>query len=162
MDRDRAALETQLAIQGFMAGTEGYNSAMDERNRAINDLYLGADIGAGAEMANMYSLESTARDKAINEMLMQRNQPMSELSALMSGSQPTSPQFLPSPQGSIAAPDFMGAQYGSANMQNTANQNAYNQQMGQYNANMQGLYGLGGAGLYAAGGTYGGGGWTWG
>lgn len=160
MDRDRAALETQLANQGFMAGTEGYKSAMDERNRAMNDMYLGADIGAGAEMANMYGLESTARDKAINEMLMQRNQPMSELSALMSGSQPTSPQFLSTPQGNISAPDFMDAQYGSANMQNAANQNAFNQRTGMYNANLEGLYGLAGAGAGAAGGTYGGSGWT--
>jgi hypothetical protein len=159
---DRAALETSLANQGFMVGTEGYNTAMDERNRALNDMYLAADLGAGSEMASQYGLEAGARDRAINEMLMQRNQPMSELSALMAGSQPSSPQFLPTPQGSIAAPDFMGAQYGSANMQNQYNQNLYNQQMAQQQAGLQGLYGLGGAGLGAAAGTYGGQGWTWG
>jgi hypothetical protein len=151
MDRDRASLETSLANQGFAVGSAGYNNAMDERNRAMNDMYLGADLGASSEMANMYGLESAARDRSINEMVMQRNQPMSELSAFMSGSQPSSPKFLPTTQGSIQAPDFMGAQYGSAAAQNAAKQNAYNQQMGQSNAAMQGLYGLGSAAIGAGG-----------
>ena len=149
--KDRAALETSLANQGFMTGTEAYNNAMDEFNRMRNDAYLAADLQAGNEMARMYGLETTARDRAINEMLMQRQQPMAELSSLISGSQPTMPGFIQAPQGQVSAPDFMGAAYGSANMQNQAAQQAYGQQMGAYNANLSGLYGLGGAGLGAAG-----------
>jgi len=150
-ERQRASLETSLANQGFTTGTAAYNSEMDEFNRMKNDAYLGADAAAGNEMARMYGLETTARDRAINEMLMQRQQPLSELSTLISGSQPSMPGFISAPQGQVAAPDLMGAEYGSANMLNSANQNAYNQQMGTYNSNLQGLYGLGGAGLQAAG-----------
>lgn len=154
MDKDRAALETQLANQGFVSGTQGYNTAMDERNRAVNDLYLGADVSAGSEMANMYGLQSSQRDKAINEILMQRNQPLSELASFMSGSQPTNPSFVGTPQGSVAAPDFQSAQLYNANAQNTANQNSYNN-------NMQGLYGIAGAAAGNTGYTKAGG-WTWG
>ena len=155
MDRARAQLQTELANQGFVSGTEGYDRAMDEMMRRETDLGLAADVQAGGEMQRTYGLEASARDRAINEMLMQRQQPLSELSAFMTGAQPSGQQFLPTPQGQIASPDLMGAQYASASAQNQASQNAYNQQMGARNANLEGLYGLGGAGLQAAG-------WKWG
>ena len=151
MDRRRSALETSLVNQGFTRGAEGFDTAMDEVSRAENDAYLAADVGAGNEMARMYGLETSGRDRDINEILMQRNQPLSELASFMSGSQPQSPSFVPTPQGQVAAPDFMGAQYASAGAQNAASQNAYNQQMGSYNANLQGLYGLGGSAIGAGG-----------
>jgi hypothetical protein len=150
-DQRRGALETQLANQGFVPGTQAYNTAMDEYNRSYNDALIQADIQSTGIAGQQYGLETTDRDRAINEMLMQRQQPLAELSAFMSGSQPTMPGFIAAPQGQIAAPDLQGMQLAAANAQNSANQNAYNQQMGTYNANMQGLYGLGGAGLKAAG-----------
>jgi len=150
-DIQRQALETSLANQGFQTGTEGWNRAMDESNRAQSDLLMGADAAAGNEMSRMYGLESAARDRAINEAIMERSRPMTELAAFMSGSQPTGPSFVPVPQGQIAAPDIMGAQYASANAQNSAAQNTYNQQMGSDRAITQGLFGLGAAGVGAAG-----------
>jgi len=152
MEQRRASLETSLANQGFNVGTEGYDNAMDEYNRAYNDALVAADIQSTGIAGQQYGFETNARDRDINEILMQRQQPLAELSAFMSGSQPTMPGFISSPQGQIAAPDFMGAQYGSANQQNAFNQNAYNQQMNSYNNNLSGLYGLGGAGVAAAGG----------
>ena len=146
-DRDRQALETSLANQGFVVGSENYNSAMDERNRAETDFSLAAQAAGGNEMSRMYGLEAGARDKRINEMLMQRNVPLTELAALTSGVAPSSPSFVPTPQGQIAAPDFMGAAYGSANQQNIANQQQYAAQTGDYQAGLQGLYGMGAAGL---------------
>lgn len=148
LDARRAALETRLANQGFVSGSEAYNTAMDENNRAYNDALLAADIAAGGEMRNVYALEAAARDKAINEALMQRTQPLSELAALFSGVAPQAPQFLPGPQGQIGAPDIMGATYANY----SGAQNAYNQAAAQQRAETQGLYGLlgqlGGAGLY--------------
>ncbi|MCK5446166.1 MAG: hypothetical protein KAI73_11135 [Rhodospirillaceae bacterium] len=162
MNTARQRLQTELANQGFVAGTEAYDTAMDEQIRRETDLGLAADIAAGGEMERMYGLQTGARDRAINEMLMQRQQPLSELSTLMTGAQPGQQQFLPTAGGTVGPADIMGAQYASAEMQNLANQQAYGQQMNAYNANLQGLYGLAGAGMGAAGGTYGGGGWTWG
>ena len=155
MDRDKAALETALANQGFARGTEGFDDAMDESNRTRTDAYLAADIQAGNEMGRMYGMETDARDRSINEILMQRNQPLAEMATFMSGTQPNAPSFLPSPQSQVAAPDFMGAQFANANMLNAANQNSFNQQSAGYRGNVAGLAGLGGAGLQAAG-------WNWG
>jgi hypothetical protein len=150
-DRDRAALNTSLANQGFVTGSQGFDDAFDEFNRAQNDFRLGADINAGNEAARDFGLQSTARDRAINEILMQRNQPLSELATLSSGSQPTNAQFLNSPQGQIAAPDYQGAAYASANQQNAGNSQAYQGNLSAYNSNLQGLYGLGGSALGAGG-----------
>ena len=154
-DRDRGALETSLANQGFVTGTAAYNDAMGEHTSARNDFYLGADVAGGNEMARTYGLEASARDRAINEALMDRTQPLAELSSFMTGAQPTGPQFLPTPQGQIAPADYMGAAYGSANQ---ANQRAAMQNQANAAA-MQGLAGIGGAGLTFGGLTYGGKGW---
>ena len=154
-DKFRQSRETSLANQGFTVGSQGWDTAMDEINRAENDFALAADVAGGNEMSRMYGLEAGARDKRINEMLMERNLPLSELAALTSGVAPSAPQFVNTPQGQIAPPDFMGAAYGSANQQNAMAQSNYQNQL-------QGIYGLGGAALGAAGRTYGGPGWTWG
>jgi hypothetical protein len=154
MTRGDEALRARLASEGFGRGSEGYDEAMDQRNRARADLYLGADVQSGNEMARMYGLETSARDRAINALLTERTQPLAELASFMGGSQPQRPQFLPTPGGQIAAPDFMGAEYGSANQQNAFAQNAYNQKMGAYNQQMAGLYDIAGTGAQAAG-------WKW-
>jgi hypothetical protein len=140
-NQQRAALETQLANQGFMRGTEGFNNQMDEFNRSQNDFMLAADQAGLAEMSGMYGLESAARNSAINEMVQQRQIPLNELLALASGTQVQGPQFVGTPQTGIAAPDIMGATYGTYNGQvNAANAANQANAMG-----LQGLYGLGGA-----------------
>lgn len=146
MDRDRAALETRLANQGIGIGSEAYNAAIDEMNRSATDARLAADAAAGGEMQRLFGLESTARDRAINEMSMQRSQPLNELAAMLSGSQVQNPQFVGVPQQSVGPADIMGATYGTYN----AEMNAYNQQMQNSAANRQGLYGLLGSGAQAA------------
>lgn len=151
MQQRKATLETQLANQGFVPGTQAYNTAMDEYNRAYNDAMIAADIQSTGIAGQQYGYETTARDRAINEMLMQRTQPLSELSAFISGSQPAMPGFIAAPQGQIASPDVMGAEFANAQAQNAMSQNAYNQQMGNYRANLQGLYGIAGAGAQGAG-----------
>ena len=149
MDRDRAARETTLANQGFTVGSEAYNSAIDDINRQNNDFYLAADAAAGNEMAQRYGLDVNARNQAINEAINQRNMPMSEMSTFMSGSQPVSPSFIGTPQGSIAAPNFAGMQAANAQAQNMGNMNTYNQQLATNRANTQGLYSLLGSGADA-------------
>tara|TARA_R110000787_G_C13433820_1_gene445761 strand:+ start:139 stop:1248 length:1110 start_codon:yes stop_codon:yes gene_type:complete len=151
MDRDRARMQTQLINQGFTSGSEGYDSAFDESNRARNDMYLGADAAAGNEMSRLFGLESNQRDRSINEAMMERNVPMSELASFMSGSQPGTPSFVPTPQGQVSAPDFQGIQQAGASTQNAFNMGQYNAQNASDRANTQGLYGILGAGAGAAG-----------
>ena len=146
MDVSRQRLQTELATQGFVPGTEAYDRAMDEQMRRETDLGLAADIAAGGEMERMYGLQSGARDRAINEMLMQRQQPLSELSTLMTGAQPGQQQFLPTAGGQVAPTDYMSAAYGSQ----AAQQRVYEQQAAQQRAETEGLYSLLGTGAQAA------------
>ena len=144
-DRDFAALETRLANQGIGYGSEAYGAAMDDFNRARNDARLAVEAQAGNEMARTFGLETASRNQAINEMAQQRQIPLNELAAMLSGSQVQAPSFVNTPQSQVAPADYMGTVYGSANMA----QNAYNQQMASNTANRQGLYGLLGTGATA-------------
>ena len=149
-DRDRAALETQLANQGITMGSAAYNTAMDEISRSRNDARLAVDTQAGNEASRLFSLESAARDRAINEMVQQRQVPLNELSAMLSGSQVQGPQFVSVPTAQINAPDVMGATYNAYNTQTQAGlANAQMRQAGS-NANTSGMYGLLGSAATAA------------
>lgn len=150
-DRDQAALETRLANQGIQIGSEAYSAAMGDFNRAKNDARLATESQALGQASQLYGLESTARDRAINEMTQQRQIPLNELAAMLSGSQVQGPQFVNTPQSQIAPADIAGMTYANY----SGAQNAYNQNMANSRANTQGLYSLLGAGAQA-------GGWAWG
>jgi len=94
----------------------------------------------GAQFGN------TAQQQALAEAIQQRQMPLNEITALMSGSQIQNPQFGAYSGSTVqAAPIFAGTQ-----AQGQFEQNLYNQQVASANANTAGLYSLGGA---AAGGA---------
>lgn len=144
-DRDRARLDTQLANQGITAGSDAYNDAYRTFDNSVNDARLAADLQAGNEMSRMFGLESTARDRDINEIVMQRQIPLNETAALLTGAQVQGPRFITSPQNNIAPADILGATYASYNGQ----LNNFNQGVSQRNALTGGLAGLGAAGISA-------------
>lgn len=146
-DRDLAALETRLANQGIGIGSEAYGAAMDDFNRSRTDARLAVDAQAGGEMARMFGLESAARDRALNEMVMGRQIPLNELAAMITGAQVQSPQFVNTGNYNVSPADVMGAVYANY----AGQQNAANMQNQSAMANTQGLYGLlGNAALGAA------------
>ena len=89
---------------------------------------------------------NTAQQQALAQALTQRQLPLNEISALMSGSQIQNPQFAAYQGQNIAPPPIANA----TAQQGAYNQNLYNQQVGTYNTNVAGLYNLGGAGVRAA------------
>ena len=131
MAQRREGLESKLYNQGVKPGTEAYARAMTEVGQQENDAYNQLILGG--------------RGQAVQEALTARNQPINEITALMSGGQVSQPNFVGTPQSNVAATDYMGA----VGMQQAALQNAYNQKMGQQNA----IYGALGS---AAGGIGGG------
>lgn len=141
LDRDREQLETRLANQGIMLGSEAYKDALGDFDRARTDTRLAIDAAAGNEMARDFGLQSQARNQAINEIAQQRQIPLNELSAMLTGTQVQSPQFLNTSQYNVQPADIMGATYGSYN----GELNAYNAQQQRAAANTSALYGLGGA-----------------
>ncbi len=129
--RQQAAQETQLANQGIAPGSEAYTQAMKDfstnRQRAYDQSYLDS-YNTGQQAA-----------------LTQRNQPINEISALLSGSQVSMPNFsgVNTPTPGVAPTDVIGAQGQSLAQQNVGYQ-------GQLATNMginSGLFGLGSAAL---------------
>jgi hypothetical protein len=122
--RREEELRTRLTNQGIRPGTEAWNWEMqrlgEDRNDAFNQLLL------------------SGRGQSVTEALAERNQPINEITALMSGSQVSQPNFVGTPQTSIAPGDYQGA---VANKY-AADMNAYNSQVSQRNATMGGLFGL--------------------
>jgi hypothetical protein len=89
------------------------------------------------------TFNNQAAAQALQQQLALRNQPINEISSLMSGGQVTMPQF----QG-YNAPQIAGSSIGQNINQGAALANQqYQAQMGYAGANMAGLYGLGSAAL---------------
>lgn len=152
--RQRVSTETQLINQGLRPGTEAYNNAAQLLGQQENDARqqavlqgLNLDIGANAQGFNQAlqggQFGNTAQQQALAQAIQQRQMPLNEISALMSGSQIQNPQFGAYQGANVAAaPVFAATQ-----AQGAYNQNAYNQQVAQDNALTSGLFSLGGAAL---------------
>lgn len=154
LQKQRTSTETQLINQGLRPGTEAYNNAIQLLGQQENDARsqaalqgLNLDIGANAQGYNQ-ALQSgqfgnTAQQQALAEAIQQRQMPLNEISALMSGSQIQNPQF-----GAYAGANVAPAPIANATAQQGAYAaNAYNQQVAQDNALTSGLFSLGGAAL---------------
>lgn len=150
-EKDQTALQTSLANQGIGVGSDAYNSALESFGRTRNDAYTSALNQAvssgGAEQSRLFGLEQSARQQAIQEQASLRNQPLNEVAALM-GTAPgvTMPQFSAIPQTPIQPADITGP----TALAYQGQMNAYNQGVGQQNALMGGLFGLGGSVLGGA------------
>jgi hypothetical protein len=121
----------RLSNMGIKLGSTAYDRAMRLVNEGENDA------------RNQILL--TGRNQAVQEALLERNQPINESLALASGSQVQMPQFGAAPQTGVAGTDVAGITQGAHN----ANMAAYGQQMGQWNSTMGGLFGLGANALLA-------------
>ncbi len=174
IQRENAASDAQLANQGIMQGSEAYNTAKTQLGQQHNDLLnqaalsgIGLDLSANqqgygqalqsGQFANQGQAQqfgqglqagqfgNTAQQQALQQALYQRELPLNEISALMSGSQIQNPQFQQYTGQPISpTPVMQGTQ-----AQGAFDQGIYNSQVGQTNSANAGLYGLGGAALTA-------------
>lgn len=172
-ERGRESMEARLANQGITMGSEAYNTEMERFGNQMNDARTRAAydaIGEGSalrsslladaltgrqqglsERVTDLNLANQGRSTAINDMLLERTQPLNELAALLQGQQAVPmPQAQPVAQVGMAAPDIMGASAMAQNAQNAR----YQGQMASQNAGLGGLFGLGGAAI--SGGLFGG------
>ena len=133
-----AALESKLYNQGVMPGTEAYDRAMRADTQGQNDAYNQLLLGG--------------RSQAATELQAERNQPINEITALMSGGQVNQAQFGQTPQTSVANTDIAGiTQQGYEN-----SLIPWKQKNAEQAAMMGGLFSLGGAALGGwAGGGFG-------
>ncbi len=144
LSRQEGAQQNLLANQGIAAGSEAYNRALDPINRARVDASNQATINAGNIAGQNLDQAQTLRNQYINELQTQRNQPLADYQALLGfGGGVQQPTYAPGSAGQIANTDVTSPVYNSYNgqLQN------YQQQLGQSNAALGGLFGLAGAGL---------------
>ncbi len=64
LERERAALDTQLRNQGLSPGSDGWRESMDDYNRQANDARLGAIAQSGQELDRERAWGANTRDAA--------------------------------------------------------------------------------------------------
>jgi hypothetical protein len=155
--KNRVSTETQLINQGLRPGSEAYDNAIkllgqqetDQRTQAALQ-GINLDMSANTQGFNQAlqggQFGNTAQQQALAQAITQRQLPLNEINALMSGSQIQNPTFSPYSGSNITPPPIANA----TAQQGAFDQNTYNQQMGSYNQNLAGLYSLAGAGAYGA------------
>jgi hypothetical protein len=111
------SLRTQLVSQGLRPGTAAYEREMTRLTQNQGD--------------QLNQLALTGRQQSYTEALQERNQPLNEISALLSGSQVAMPQFQSTPQTGVGGVDYTGLV-----------NNKYQAEVQQSNAAMGGLFGL--------------------
>ncbi|MDH4991299.1 tail fiber domain-containing protein [Aquamicrobium lusatiense] len=118
--QNEAALRAQLINSGLRPGTAAWDSEMTRLTNANTD--------------QLNQLALTGRQQAFSEALAQRNQPINEITALVSGSQVSNPAQMSgaTPQTGVAGVDYTGL----VNQQ-------YQAELQQSRGMMGGLFGLG-------------------
>lgn len=120
--RNEEMLRSRLVNSGIRPGSEGHMMEMTRLDQSNTDQW------------NQLALQG--RGQAFGEALATRNQPINEITALLSGSQVSNPATMsgPTPQSSVAGVDYTGL----VNQQ-------YQSKLAQSNAMMGGLFGLAGS-----------------
>lgn len=125
--RNEDALRTRLTNQGLQPGSQAWNAEMTNFSQGRNDAYD--------------QLLLKGRQQSVDEIMAERNQPLNEITALLSGSQVSQPKFTATPQTQVAGVDYGGMVQNQ--FQGQLQQQA-TQQAGA-NALMGGLFGLAGS-----------------
>ena len=127
---------TQAAQNQALAQNQATATQQQQLNNAAQLQQYNQNLGS-AQFGNQAALQEFQKQMTL------RNQPLNEITGLMSGSQLQMPQFQGyNPTSITPAPIFAGAQaQGAANMQN------YGIQQSGANAGLSGLFGLAGAAL---------------
>jgi hypothetical protein len=120
--KNEAALRSRLINSGLRPGTQAWDSEMTRLTNANTD--------------QLNQLALTGRSQAFAENLATRNQPINEITALMSGSQVSNPASMsgPTPQTSVGGVDYSGLV-----------QQNYQNQLQASQSGLGGLFGLAGS-----------------
>ncbi len=125
--RESESLDSQLINKGIRPGSAAYDRARTQFDQSKNDAYN--------------QLYLSGRGQGAQEALTERNQPINEISALLSQSQVSQPGFTNTPTPGVAPTDVIGAQQQSLNQQNVG----YQADVAQQQALQNGLFKLGSA-----------------
>lgn len=129
LERRRETLRTNLSQQGIKEGSEAFDRAMMRNGESENDAYN--------------NLLLSGRGQSVQETLTSRNQPINEITALLSGSQVSQPNFMATNPSQVANVDRAGLEMAAHNsrVQGVNAHNAGRQSL------LGGLFGLASGGL---------------
>lgn len=158
--QEQSDLQTRLANQGIVSGSDAYNREMDNFGRYKTDAYEQARNAAitqalpfgnqqrtqqfNEQMAQA-NLANAGRQQDIQERSFLRNIPLNDVAALMGQQQVQVPQFGQPATTGVAPTDYSGI----VNNNYQGQLSGYNSQLQASAANTSGLYSLGGAALTA-------------
>ncbi|MBM3491271.1 MAG: hypothetical protein FJX68_12650 [Alphaproteobacteria bacterium] len=145
----KEAANSQLIAQGIGRGTDAYGTEMRRLDERGTDARQRAELASYDVARGRVGQDAELRRQALAEILAQRQTPLNEATALMSGSQVSNPFAggLGYQAGATTAPVPI---FAATQQQGLYDQNAYNQQVGSYNNLMSGLFGIGAAGARGA------------
>lgn len=137
---------SELIAAGIRPGTKAYDDAQNLISRQFNDARGNAEINAGNAANQQFGMDTQNRQQYISELLAQRQTPLNEINALMSGSQVNNPFAgnLGYQAGGAVQPAPV---FNAAQQQGQADLNAWNAQQSGANSMMGGLFSLGAAGV---------------
>jgi len=149
MAAQRAAFQNAAQEQGYQQNLgQGtfYNQAANTlfQQNAAQAAFANAGLAQQVGQAQSgFNAAEAQRNQWLQEQYANRNQPINEISALMSGSQVSQPNFVNAPSTQIPTTDYAGiTQQGFQNQMGL-----YNTQMQQSNALLGGVLGLGAGAL---------------
>lgn len=148
LERQQRNLDTQLANQGIMRGSEAYNQAQQDLAMKQNDLLNQATLAGQQVQQNLFGQDLQAQNLAnqaaqlnFGQAVTGSNLPFAQLGAFR---QATAPTFVnPYTQAAVAGPDVLGA-YTSSEAARIAQMNA---EAAKQAALTGGLFQLGGSAL---------------
>jgi hypothetical protein len=143
MAAKRAGFQNAAQLQQFQEFQQrgmfaNQAQAQDYQQAALRGQFANAGLAQNfARNQAVYGAQNQARQQSLAEQYAQRNQPINEISALMSGSQVKDPSFITTGRENIATTDYAGL------VNNAFSQNLQNYQVQSNNANqlIGGLFG---------------------
>lgn len=136
---------SELVAAGIRPGTKAYEDRMQMIERSRNDARNLAEVSAGNATAQAFNTDSQRRKDAIAEILAQRQSPLNEITALISGSQVNNPFAVPgAAQNSNVAPAPI---FGAAQAQDQAATGLYNADAARSTSTTNAAIGAGAAAL---------------
>ena len=140
---------SDLIAAGIRPGSKAYDDRMQMIERSRNDARQQAEIAGGNAASQAYGMDEARRRQAITEQLAQRQTPLNEITALLSGSQVsnhfTMPGYAQNTQ--VGQTPVFGATQQAGDWAG----DIYNAKAMQAGNLQSGLFGLGGAALMGGG-----------
>ncbi|KTR05000.1 hypothetical protein NS365_13300 [Aureimonas ureilytica] len=142
--------QEQSRLAGLEAQRASFsNSALQQmfaNDQTTTDANNNLEDRRQASQTNRFNAANTQRQNALNEMFALRNQPLNEISALTSGSQVSTPNFVNPQSASIPTVDYAGL----VQQNYQSRMAAWQQQQAQKQSTLGGLFSLGSAAIMAS------------